>query len=85
MKYFDRNTWLWIVLSALFFLPFLGGVHLFDWDEINFAELAREMVVTGDFLRMHINYEVFTEKPPLFFWMLSALSFAVLRAFWEWD
>ncbi|HCQ14928.1 MAG TPA: glycosyl transferase [Cryomorphaceae bacterium] len=73
MKYFDRNTWLWIVLSALFFLPFLGGVHLFDWDEINFAELAREMVVSGDFIRMHINYEVFTEKPPLFFWM-QALS-----------
>lgn len=73
MKYFDRNTWFWIFVSAIFFLPFLGGVHLFDWDEINFAELAREMVVTGDFLHMQINYETFTEKPPLFFW-LQALS-----------
>lgn len=73
MKYFDGNTWFWILLSALAFIPFLGGVHLFDWDEINFAELAREMTVTGDYLRLQINYESFTEKPPLFFW-LQAIS-----------
>lgn len=69
MKYFDRNTWFWILISAIAFIPFLGGVHLFDWDEINFAELAREMVVTGDYLQLQINYETFTEKPPLFFWL----------------
>ncbi len=63
-------------MSALFFIPFVGGVHLFDWDEINFAELAREMVVTGDFLRMQINYEIFTEKPPFFFW-LQAISMKI--------
>jgi 4-amino-4-deoxy-L-arabinose transferase-like glycosyltransferase len=53
----------------LLFIPFLGGVHLFDWDEINFAESAREMLVTGDFLTVRINYEPFWEKPPLFFWL----------------
>ncbi len=76
MKYFDRNTWFWAFCSALFFLPFLGGVHLFDWDEINFAELAREMLVTGNGLQLQINYESFTEKPPLFFW-LQALSMTI--------
>ena len=35
-------------IFLLFFVPFLGNVHLFDWDEINFAECAREMIVTGD-------------------------------------
>lgn len=69
----SRQHLFWFFLGAIFFLPFLGGVHLFDWDEINFAEIAREMVVTGDFLKMQMNYEVFTEKPPLFFW-LQALS-----------
>jgi 4-amino-4-deoxy-L-arabinose transferase-like glycosyltransferase len=59
------------LLSALFFLPFLGGVHLFDWDEINFAEVSREMIVTGEYLRPQINYESFWEKPPLFFWLQS--------------
>lgn len=73
MKFFDRNTWFWLLISSILFIPFLGGVHLFDWDEINFAELAREMVVTGDYLQMQINYETFTEKPPLFFW-LQAIS-----------
>ncbi|AQG78280.1 ArnT family glycosyltransferase [Spirosoma montaniterrae] len=55
-------------LGALFFLPFLGGVRLFDWDEINFAECAREMTVLGDYLRVHIDYQPFYEKPPFFFW-----------------
>ncbi len=57
------------ILALLFFLPFLGAVHLFDWDEINFAECAREMLVTGEFLRPQIDFEPFWEKPPLFIWM----------------
>lgn len=63
----------WIILlGALFFLPFLGGVHLFDWDEINFAECAREMVETGNYLQVQMDYQPFWEKPPLFFWMQAA-------------
>ena len=59
-----------IVLIAIFtFIPLLGKVHLFDWDEINFAESAREMIYSGNFSRVQINYKPFWEKPPLFFWM----------------
>ncbi len=62
-----------ITLSgAVFFLPFLGSAHLFDWDEINFAEAAREMIVTGDYSRVQIDYKPFREKPPLFFWLQAA-------------
>ncbi len=61
-----------ILFSALLFLPFLGGVHLFDWDEINFAECAREMIVTGDYLRPQIDFMPFWEKPPFFIWMQVA-------------
>ncbi len=57
------------VLAAVFFVPFLGGVHLFDWDEINFAEAAREMIVTKNYLTVQINFQPFWEKPPLFIWM----------------
>ncbi|MDA3906779.1 MAG: glycosyltransferase family 39 protein [Bacteroidales bacterium] len=57
------------VASALLFIPFLGSVHLFDWDEINFAEAAREMIVTNDYLNVQINFLPFWEKPPLFIWM----------------
>lgn len=57
------------VLAALLFLPFLGAVHLFDWDEINFAECAREMIVTKDYLRVQIDFLPFWEKPPFFIWL----------------
>jgi 4-amino-4-deoxy-L-arabinose transferase-like glycosyltransferase len=57
------------VISALMFIPFLGQVHLFDWDEINFAESAREMISSHDYLTVRINYIPFWEKPPLFIWM----------------
>lgn len=46
----------------------LGMVHLFDWDEINFAECAREMVLSGNWFRPQIDFEPFWEKPPLFLW-----------------
>jgi 4-amino-4-deoxy-L-arabinose transferase-like glycosyltransferase len=60
-------------LALLFFFPFLGSVHLFDWDEINFAECAREMLLTGEWLRPQIDFQPFFEKPPLFLWA-QALS-----------
>lgn len=62
-----------VVVALLLFVPFLGGSHLFDWDEINFAEAAREMLLTGDFSYVQINFKPFWEKPPLFVWM-QALS-----------
>jgi 4-amino-4-deoxy-L-arabinose transferase-like glycosyltransferase len=57
------------VLGLIVFLPFLGLTPLFDWDEINFAESAREMLVTGNFRQVTVNYEPFWEKPPFFFWV----------------
>jgi 4-amino-4-deoxy-L-arabinose transferase-like glycosyltransferase len=57
-----------VAVAALLFVPGLGAVHLFDWDEINFAEIAREMLATGDWSRPQIDYRPFHEKPPLFIW-----------------
>lgn len=57
------------VASLLLFVPFLGQVHLFDWDEINFAECAREMILSKDYLRMQIDFQPFYEKPPFFIWL----------------
>jgi len=65
-----------ILFGALIFIPFIGTTHLFDWDEINFAESAREMLVSDNYLDVQINYQAFWEKPPLFFW-LQALSMKV--------
>ncbi len=67
-----RRAWVYagiVVFTALLLLPFLGSVNLFDSDETNYAESAREMIVTGDYLTVQIDYEPFPEKPPLFFWL----------------
>ncbi len=58
-----------VLIGGLLFLPFLGHVHLFDWDEINFAECAREMIVSKDYMRAQIDFMPFWEKPPFFIWM----------------
>ena len=74
------TTQILITLAGLIlFMPFLGRVHLFDWDEINFAEAAREMIVSKNYLTVQINYLPFWEKPPLFIWMqvLSMKIFGV--------
>ncbi|MEM1322679.1 MAG: glycosyltransferase family 39 protein [Bacteroidota bacterium] len=68
-----KNEGIIALVAALFFVPFLGGVHLFDWDEINFAEISREMLLTEDYLRIYVDFQPFWEKPPLFFW-LQALA-----------
>jgi len=68
----DRQLpWRWILAlaGAVFFIPFIGGVPLFDWDEINFAEISREMITTGDYLTIQVNYKEFFEKPPFFPWL----------------
>jgi 4-amino-4-deoxy-L-arabinose transferase-like glycosyltransferase len=67
------------ILAALLFIPFLGRVHLFDWDEINFAEASREMIKMHDYTRVYIDFKPFWEKPPMFFWMQStAISYSGL-------
>ena len=65
-----------LLAGSLLLFPFLGSVALFDWDEINFAEIAREMIVSRDYLNVQIDFAPFWEKPPLFIWM-QALSMKV--------
>ena len=64
-----RDSFIWALVAAILFIPFLGGVNLFDWDEINFAEISREMILQRDYLRVSIDFEPFYQKPPLFFWL----------------
>jgi 4-amino-4-deoxy-L-arabinose transferase-like glycosyltransferase len=61
-----------ILFLTFFFFLFLGKVNLYDWDEANFAEIAREMILTKNYLQPQINYLPFYEKPPVFIWMQVA-------------
>ena len=73
LKSFSRLPPLFYLIGipALLFIPFLGHVHLFDWDEINFAECSREMIKMNDYTRVYVDFQPFWEKPPMFFWMQS--------------
>lgn len=71
-----KNYFYILLLGSILFFPFLGNSPLFDWDEINFAEASREMVLTGNYTQTQIDFQEFWEKPPLFFWM-QALSMKI--------
>ena len=73
----DTKAYLFIVAAAsLLFIPFIGNMPLFDWDEINFAECAREMLVSDNYSNVQLYYKPFWEKPPVFIWM-QAISMNV--------
>ena len=41
-------------------------------DEPRFALIARDMVLTGEWLFPHVGGDLYQDKPPLFLWMLAA-------------
>ena len=72
----SSRTIIWIIIAGLIvLLPFIGSVPLFDWDEVNFAEAAREMIIRHNFTQVTIDYQPFWEKPPLFFWLQAGSMF----------
>ncbi len=62
------------IWSLVAFFPFLGHIHLLDWDEVNFALSSLEMIESNNYLQVTVNGEPFWEKPPMFFW-LQTVSF----------
>lgn len=70
-----RNLLLLGGLAAALFLFNLGGYDIWPPDEPRFAEVARQMVLRGDYLAPYLNGEPYTEKPPLLFWSMIAASF----------
>lgn len=74
MSLFERLGLL--VLGLVLFLPGIGGRDLWNPDEPRYAEVTREMRVTGDWFVPHLNGKIYSEKPPLLFWAIAAASLA---------
>jgi 4-amino-4-deoxy-L-arabinose transferase-like glycosyltransferase len=66
-----------LLLAALAFFGGLGRGAIADSDEAFYAEAAREMIASGDWLTPHFNYDPRFQKPPLYYW-LTAVTYLVL-------
>ena len=62
------------VIAITIFVSFfrLGSVTLFDVDEAVFAEAAKEMVESGNWITPTYNGENRYDKPILFYWLMAA-------------
>ncbi len=65
-----RNASLWLLAAAFLavWLGTLGYRHLIPTDEGRYAEIAREMFTTGDWVTIRYNALKYFEKPPLQIW-----------------
>lgn len=71
-----RWALLFLALAAAYAFR-MGHRALWDPDEGRYAEIAREMAATGDWLTPRLNGVVYLEKPPLLYWV-SAASFKLM-------
>lgn len=63
-------------LCGFFFFLRLGAWGLFDVDEPRYAEAAREMIESGNWITPYFNYVVRFDKPVFFYWLI-ALAYKV--------
>ena len=71
-----KTSYALLVAFALAWFACAGTRDLFNSDEARYAEIAREMVASGDWLTPHLNGYKYLEKPPLQYWATAA-SFAL--------
>jgi len=67
-------VWALILLPVLLWLGQYWQRGLWEPDEARYAYVAREMHQTGEWLVMHINGELYPDKPALMFWLIDAAS-----------
>ncbi len=77
------TLWLIAIVFTLLWFYMLGARTLVPTDEGRYAEMAREMVATGDWITLRLNGIKYFEKPPLQNWM-NAISFE-LFGLGEWQ
>jgi len=80
----DRRHALFFFAVAFWVLA--AGYGLRDpWpaDEPRFVLVAKQMVESGDFLFPHRGHELYPDKPPVYFWLLSA-AYGLVGS-WRWS
>ncbi len=74
-----RAAFVGALIAALITLPGLGVGTLWDNSETAYGEVAREILLTHDWIVMHLNGQAWFVQPPLYFWIgaLFAKAFGV--------
>jgi len=52
----------------------IGGWELYNPDEPRYAQVAREMMKTGNYIVPRLGGELYSHKPPFFFWLINLCS-----------
>jgi 4-amino-4-deoxy-L-arabinose transferase-like glycosyltransferase len=65
----------WLYWAALVLIPLLVRTYM-PIDETRYMSVAWDMLLRGDFLVPHLNGRVYSDKPPLLFWIIN-LGWAV--------
>ena len=73
-----RQFWFFLILAALLLAAGIGLRDPWPSDEPRFALAAKQMVESGDWLFPHRGRELYSDKPPVMFW-LQAASYEVVR------
>ena len=63
------------VLITVFYFLWLGSYPYFTPDEGRYSEVAREMLVSGDFVTPRVNGVAFLDKPALYYWLQAAAMY----------
>jgi 4-amino-4-deoxy-L-arabinose transferase len=67
-----RRLWLLLFLYFAVLLAPSGSVSIIETTEARYAEIAREMMASGDYLEPRLNGIKHFHKPPLPYWMVAA-------------
>ncbi len=60
------------ILLGVFYAIWLGAHALFTPDEGRYSEVAREMVVSGDYVTPRLNGVPFLDKPIFYYWLQAS-------------
>src|SRR3954466_6464265 len=76
-RFSDRQMTLFVILFGLaLYVPLAGSYGLYDPWETHYSEVARQMMVRGDYISLWwpgapIDADHFWSKPVLSFWLMS--------------
>ncbi len=78
-----RSQWIFLwILVAIAGTTAAGSYGLLDNNEGLYAEIAREMIESGDWIMPRLNYVPYIEKPPLLYWSIASSMIVFGQSEW---